>query len=64
MEAAFYMLQAAGPVPFGSTWFHYMWNATRAIRMRDIEYGSVVPRKNNIHYKLYILGRWSTLITQ
>jgi len=36
MEAAFYMLQAAGPVPFGSTWFHYMWNATRAIRMRDI----------------------------
>ena len=50
-------------VPRGSIWFHIVWNTFCAVRTKDVGYGSVVPCKNNIHYKSSVGGRWSTSYT-
>ena len=50
-------------VPRGSSWFHIVWNTFCAVRTKDVGYGSVVPCKNNIHYKSSVGGRWSTSYT-
>ena len=59
MEAQFYIAQSQ-IVPCGSGWFHIVRNTFCAVRTRDVGYGSVVPCKNNIHYKSSVGGRWST----
>ena len=50
-------------VPCGTAWFQLAWNTFCAVTTRVIGHGSVVPCKNNIHYKSSVGGRWSTSYT-